>query len=124
MRPTNSTNSPPVRWSKRKDSSGTSPISLLISSALFGHRHAEQADGAGGGRSEAHQHFNGGGFAGAVGSEEAEKAALGDGQAEAIDGGFVAVDLAEILDLDSERKRACAFSMVPDCFQYGRAYPT
>ena len=47
---------------------------------------AENFDAAGGGGEEAGEHLDGGGFAGAVGSEEAEELALGDGEIDTGDG--------------------------------------
>ena len=60
------------------------------------------ADGAGGGALEAFDHFEGGGFAGAVGAEHAEGFAGFDGKGNAVDGGERAVrPLVEILDLNA-----------------------
>ena len=69
-----------------------------------GHGEAQDLDGSGGGRRQAHQHADGGGLAGAVGSQETEEAAARDRQGEAIDGGLLAVDLAQLADRDSRRR--------------------
>jgi glyoxalase family protein len=48
---------------------------------------AEDLDGAGGGSEEAGEHFDSGGFAGAVGTEEAEELAGFDDEIDVVDGG-------------------------------------
>ena len=65
-----------------------------------GHGEAQEFDGAGVGADEAGEHADGGGFAGAVGAEEAEEGASWDGEGEAVDGGFAVIFLAKIPDLD------------------------
>ncbi len=56
---------------------------------------AENLDGAGGGREEAGEHLDGGGFAGAVGAEEAEELAGGDGEIDVLNGGEIAETTGE-----------------------------
>ena len=60
--------------------------------------------GAGGGSEQAAEHTYGGGFAGAVGTEEAEDFSSGDGEGEVLDGGdgggLVGEDLGEGEGLD------------------------
>ena len=51
---------------------------------------AEDLDAAGGGSEEAGEHLDGGGFAGAVGAEEAEELAGRDGEVDVLNGGEVA----------------------------------
>ena len=51
---------------------------------------AEDFDAAGGGGEQAGEHLDGGGFACAVGAEEAEELAGCDGEVDAVDGGEVA----------------------------------
>ena len=48
---------------------------------------AEDLDGAGGGSEQAGEHLDGGGFAGAVGAEEAEELAGSDGEVDVLNGG-------------------------------------
>jgi hypothetical protein len=57
---------------------------------------AENLDAAGGWRKQAGEHLDGGGFAGAVGAEEAEELAGGDGEVDILDGGEVAETAGEI----------------------------
>jgi len=64
----------------------------------FGERHAQQFNGAGGGRDEAGEHADGGGFARAVGTQESEEATAGDDEVEAVDRGFASVVFAEVVD--------------------------
>ncbi len=80
----------------------------------LGHRQSQQLNAAGSGRRQAHQHFDGGGFAGAVRSQESEEATLGNGEREAVDGGLVAVYFSQIADFDRRRSVALihTFSMV------------
>ena len=47
---------------------------------------AENFDAAGAGREQAGEHFDGRGFAGAVGAEEAEELSRSDAQIDAVDG--------------------------------------
>ena len=58
-------------------------------------------NGAGCGLLEAFDHFEGGGFAGAVGAEDAEGFALLDGEGDVLDGGEGGVFFGEVLDLDA-----------------------
>jgi len=55
----------------------------------------EDLDGAGGGREEAGEHLDCGGFAGAVRAEEAEELAGGDGEVDVLNGGEVAETAGE-----------------------------
>ena len=55
---------------------------------------------AGGRRQEAGDHPHGGGFAGAVGAEEAEHFAFPDGKREVIDGGLLSELFRQVLDFD------------------------
>ena len=64
------------------------------SSACFDDVEAADERGAGGRRQQRHQHPDQRGFAGAVGSEQAEDLAFLDGEADAVDGG----EVAELLD--------------------------
>jgi hypothetical protein len=57
---------------------------------------AEEEHLTGGGLSYAHEHFDGSGFACAIGPEEAVETALRNRKAQAIDGGFWAVAFAEM----------------------------
>ena len=76
---------------------------LLDGEGVGGHAEAEQFDFAGGGGGEAHQHFNGGGFAGSIGTEEAEEATAGDGQSEAVDCRFGSINFSEVANGDGGR---------------------
>ena len=68
------------------------------------HGQTHQRDGACSGRSQAHQHFDGGGFAGAVGPQESEKAAARNRERQPIHGGLVAVDFAQIVYFNGGRR--------------------
>lgn len=57
--------------------------------------------GAGGGGVDAGEDTEGGGFACAVGSEEADDVALFDGEGEVMDGFFFTVGFGEVLDFDA-----------------------
>ena len=83
-------------------------LHLLVEAALFGEVAdalevlsveglAEEVDGAGVGHGDADHHADAGGFAGAVGAEEAEHGAWFDGEAEVFDGDLGVVDLADML---------------------------
>ena len=56
---------------------------------------AEDLDAAGGGGEQAGEHLDGGGFAGAVGAEEAEELAGRDGEVDVLNGGEVAETAGE-----------------------------
>lgn len=58
----------------------------LERAARIAHVLAEDADAAAAGCEQAGEHFDGGGFARAVGAEEAVEAARGDAEAELVDG--------------------------------------
>jgi hypothetical protein len=58
------------------------------------------ANGAGVGRAQAFDHFEGRGFAGAVGTEDAEDLARVHGEVDAIDGGKLAVALDQASDIN------------------------
>ena len=60
---------------------------------------AEEVDGAGIGHSDADHHADAGGFAGAVGAEEAEHAAWLNGKAEVCDGDLGVVGFADMLQI-------------------------
>ena len=47
---------------------------------------AEDADGAGGGRTEAHEKPDGGGFAGSIGAEEGDNFAAAEGDGDFVEG--------------------------------------
>ena len=53
-----------------------------------------------GGREEAGQHAHGGGFSGAVGAEEPDDLAFGDGEGDVVDGGGAGVPFCEVFDCD------------------------
>lgn len=72
----------------------------LDGDGVVGQAEAEDFDFAGGGHGNAHQHTNGGGFTGAVGTEEAIEASPRYGEGEPIDGCLAGVLLAEIADGD------------------------
>jgi hypothetical protein len=59
---------------------------------------AEEFDVAGGGSQETSEHFDGGGFACAVGSEEAEKLACGDVESDAVNRGERAKAAGEVAE--------------------------
>jgi hypothetical protein len=61
---------------------------------------AEELDGTGSGRYQAEDEADDGGFARAVGAEQAEDAALGDANSEVIDGEDGAELLSQCVDLD------------------------
>jgi hypothetical protein len=66
---------------------------------------AEDADGAGGRLAEALDHFEGGGLAGAVGSEDAEDLPFFDGEGDAVNGYGVLVALGQIGNDNSRHPR-------------------
>ncbi len=61
---------------------------------------AEDVDGARGGAAQPHRGLDGGGLPGAVGAEEREELAGGDGEGDAVDGGEGPVAAGEVADLD------------------------
>ena len=63
-------------------------------------RLAEEADGAGVWAGDADHHADGAGFSGAVRAEEAEHGAGLDGEGEAFDGDFFAVELADAAEFN------------------------
>jgi hypothetical protein len=67
---------------------------------------AADARGAGGGCDEAGEHLHRGGFARAVGAEEAEHLAAGDAEGHVVDGREGAEALAQALDFD-QRGQTC-----------------
>ena len=75
--------------------SGTTPIWRLTSTELAARSSPRMLDGAAGGREQAGEHLDGGGFAGAVGAEEAEELAGLDGEVDVVDGGEVAETAGE-----------------------------
>ena len=76
------------------------PISFLSFSESRCGIEAADADAAAVEIAEAFEDFDGGGFAGAVGAEEAEDFAFVDAEADAADGFEIAVALDEIFYLD------------------------
>src|SRR5580704_11304226 len=76
---------------------------LLDLQGAFGHRQAQQRNGAFGGRRQTHQHFDGGGFPRAVGSQKSEEAPSRYGEREAIHGGLVPVNFSKVVDFDYRR---------------------
>jgi hypothetical protein len=65
---------------------------------ILRHGQSHQPDCPRSGRSQPHQHLDGGGFARAIGTQESEEAALGNGERQPVDSRFGAVDLSEIAD--------------------------
>ena len=61
---------------------------------------AGEEDLAAGGLDEADDHFDGGGFAGAVGAEVAEDVAGGEGEADVFDGGDAAVGFGDVFEFE------------------------
>jgi len=57
---------------------------------------AEDLNAAGGGGEESGEHFDGGGFAGAVGAEEAEELTRRDGEVDVLNGGEIAKTSGEV----------------------------
>ena len=98
-----SINSPPARWSNSRDSSGNQSDLALDRQAFLGHGQSQQADGARGGRRQTHQHLDGGGFAGSVGSQEFHETAARHAERQPVHGGFLIVHFPEIVDLDRWR---------------------
>src|SRR6266849_9423807 len=72
IRPTKRRYSIPVKRSNRPIPSGTTPI-WRFTSMGFLEVDAQQFHASGSGREQARQHFDGGGFAGAVGSQETKE---------------------------------------------------
>ncbi len=70
---------------------------------------AEDLDGAGAGSEEAGEHLDGGGFAGAVGAEEAEELAGFDREIDVIDGGEA---------IESAGESVCGYRWRHDCRVY------
>ena len=86
-------------------------VHLFVKAALFRQvadavegcaleRLAEEGDGAGIGAGDADHHADGGGFAGAVGAEEAEHLAGFDRKGQALDGDLFVVQLADVVEFD------------------------
>ena len=65
----------------------------------------EERDRAGVGHGHADHHADGGGFAGAVGAEQAEHRARLNGEREAFDRDFRAVDFADVVKFDDGHAR-------------------
>ena len=61
---------------------------------------AVDADGPAGGRENCGEHLDGGGFAGPVGTEEAEDLSLRHGKGDVIDGGDVAEGLDQVANVN------------------------
>ena len=77
--------------------------------ALARHVGAEHARLAGGRDDEAHQHGDGGGLAGAVAAQQRRDRAARKREADAVDGGDVAIDLAQLPHVDGRRQgRHCS----------------
>ena len=95
MRPTKRRYSGAVRRPKRARPSGTTPIWRLRATVSAGEVFAEDVDAAGGGGEQAGEHLDGGGFACAVGAEEAEELAGSDGEIDVADCGELAETAGE-----------------------------
>ena len=80
---------------KRAMPSGTTPICALDFDGVGDGVQAEDLDGAGGGGEQAGEHLDGGGFACAVGAEEAEELAGSDGEVDVLNGGEFAETAGE-----------------------------
>ena len=80
--------------------SGTTPIWRLTSTGCGVEIEAENFDAPGGGREQAGEHLDGGGFARAVGAEEAEELSGRDAQVDAVNGHKFAEAAAQALGGD------------------------
>ena len=85
--------------SGREVDCSAAPISFLSSFGVALRIEAADGDAAAVEGAQAFEDFDGGGFAGAVGAEQAEDFAFFDGEADAADGFDVAVALDEIFYL-------------------------
>ena len=103
MRPTKRRYSDAGEAAEERQAFGDDADLALDFEGMGGEVEAEDLDVAGGGREQAGEHFDGGGFAGAVGAEEAEELARGDGEGDVIDGGEGAEAAGEVADGDGGR---------------------